>query len=328
MLWLLLLLAVAGWWRWGRARARPHRAPYRYEGMLLLVGVPGTGKTVKMVRMLVQRLAEGRHVRCNFNVRHDRVYLSLRLRYLLSHAEALAAIGRLSHLDTFEDYVDAYDCDVFIDEAQDVCNAADWQLFPHEVRTWFAQHRHRRCRVVMASHKFGAIHNYLRELIAEIQLARPAPWVLKPFYFLVRGSTAYPLLQYVTIKDAEEEVGPSGPSKTRGGVSRAFTLSMVPVDPLVASCYDTHGGVRPSPMDAIRRSRGKGEVIKLRPRVEVLNHSAPAAIDALPALSHDELVALLRDVDDQTGDRRQHPAHVLAARWTWPRPATRQAVAA
>lgn len=292
MIWAVLLivlgvLALRGWTpRGGRPRAR-----YRYTGMLLLVGIPGSGKTYKMLSLLVQRLAEGRAVRCNFNLRFERVYLALRRRYRLSHSEALAALGRVSYLDTFEDFVDAYDCDVFIDEAQDLCGSADWALFPHEVVTWFAQHRHRGCRIVMASHRFGAIHNYVRELIADIQLARPAPWFLKPAYFAVQGRSDVPLLQYVQIKSPEEDVM-SSPGARRG-VSQLFNLTMHPLDQLVASCYDTHGGVRPSPMAAYRRSKRKDELdLVLQPRREVIVVSRPA--DDLPALSIDELMECVR----------------------------------
>lgn len=304
MFWWVVLVAVVVVAVRGRKKRKG--VPYRYTGMLLLVGVPGSGKTYKMIKLMVQRLAEGRFVRVNFNVRHDRVYLALRRVHRLDHETALAAVGRIGHLDTFEDFLDAYDCDVFLDEAQDTLSSADWQSFPHEVVQWFAQHRHRLCRVVLASHRYGSIHNYVRELVGEIELARPAPWYARAA-MLARGSA--PLLQYVVIKDAEEGVTPSsGPStsKAKGG-KLLFSMSAMVLDPLTASCYDTHGGVRPSPMARVRAARRKGkDEFVLAPRVERLQVSASA--DGLPALEHGELVELLRPGGVRAG--------ALARRWS------------
>lgn len=305
-------LVLIGWWLLSRrrrgAKGTPGSVRWRYRPMLLLVGVPGSGKTYKMVHLMVRRLAEGRHVRTNYNVRHDRVYTALRRRYGLGHESALAAVGRITHLDTFEDILDAYDCDVFIDEAQDLLSSTEWSSFPHEVVQWFAQHRHRRCRVVLASHRWGSIHNYVRELIGDIELARPAPWWARAVTGAVVG--AAPMLQYIAVKDADEGVAPtSGVSAQRSRRSVVTKGEVLRLDPLIASCYDTEGGVRPSPMARIRAQRAerKGdEVLVLRPRRERLQVSWPS--DGLPYLEHQELVEALQD-------GRSGGGGLLAARW-------------
>lgn len=303
---LLLGAAVAVYVGAGRRSRRP--APkYRYCGMLLLVGVPGSGKTYKMLHLMLQRLAEGRDVRVNFNVRYDRVYWALQRQFHLTREEARAALTRITYLDSFEDFVDAYDCDVFIDEAQDVCNSTDWQMFPHEVVTWFAQHRHRRCRIVMASHRFGSIHNYVRELLAQIELARPAPWFTRAYAILFRRGL--PLLQYINIKEPDEEVTSKPNAKARKGFSMMFALSLLAVDPIVGNCYDTHGGVRPSPMAALRRKRAKSdeEVLVLKPRLSNTDVSRPSPLDDQPYLALPEWLEAVQ--------RGMEPGAELATRW-------------
>lgn len=291
----MVALVVVVWFASRRSRRRtgePGSVPFRYRPMLLLVGVPGSGKTYKMVHLMVQRLAEGRFVRTNYNVRQDRIYLALRLRYGLSDLAAKRAVGRVSYLDRFEDILDAVDCDVFIDEAQDLLSSSEWQMFPQEVVNWFAQHRHRRCRVVLASHRWGSIHNYVRDLVGDIELARPAPW----FSRMIAGIWGnVPVLQYVEVKNAEEGVTPSsGISAERSKRSVVVKGSVLRLDPLVADCYDTEGGVRRSPMQAIRderRERKGHERLVLADRR--VRHTVSRPVDGLPYLEHDELVGLL-----------------------------------
>lgn len=272
-------------------RSGPRRVRYRYTGMLLLVGVPGSGKSYKMLELLLRRLAEGRHVMVNFNLRYDRVFIALQRVYGLEAEAARAALRRIRYLDTFEDILEAIDTDVFIDEAQDMLSSADWHLFPQSIVNWFAQHRHRGCRVVLASHRWGSIHNYVRELVADVELARPAPWYARLGMLLfARGR---PLLQYVSIKEAADGATPaSGPSASRKR-NPILSLSVTVLEPLVASCYDTHGGVRESPMSRLRRERSKDAyAIVLKPRRSLVVSSSPA--DGLPALSYEEHLDAVR----------------------------------
>jgi hypothetical protein len=281
---LVLRVAFAG-------RRSPARTKYRYTGMLLLVGVPGSGKSYKMLELLLRRLAEGRHVMVNFNLRYDRVFVALQRMHHLTAEEARAALRRIRYLDTFEDIVEALDTDVFIDEAQDMLSSADWHLFPQPVVNWFAQHRHRGCRVVLASHRWGSIQNYVRELVSDVELARPAPWYARLGMLLfARGR---PLLQYVSIKEAADGATPaSGPSATKKR-NPLLSLSVTVLEPVVASCYDTHGGVRESPMSRLRRERSKdGDVIVLKVRSSVVGSSS--ATDGLPELSYQEHIDAVR----------------------------------
>lgn len=287
VLFVIVALLVGGLWLVGRRMQR--RPRYRYSPMLLIVGLPGAGKTYKLVQMMVRRLAEGRHVRVNFNVRWDRLYIALRMRHGLSPAEARAALSRVGFLDTFEDILDAVDCDVFIDEAQDLLNSAEWQVMPHEVIQWFAQHRHRQCRIIVTTHRFGALHNYVRELIGEIELARPAPWFVRAAVAARPGVT---VLQYLQIHDAEEGAlggTTAGAARKRGVL---LNLSSLTVDRVIAEVYDTHGGVRMSPMARIREARRReGERFVLTERTWRAGYSQP--VDGLPALSPEEVVAFI-----------------------------------
>lgn len=259
-------------------RDRRVRVAYRYRPMALFVGVPGSGKSYRLVADAVRSLAQGRHIRTNFYLRPDRVFIALRVRYGLSVPEARSAVRRISYIRTFEDLVDAYDCDVFLDEVQDLLSAQDWNIFPAPVVTWFAQHRHRLCRIELAAHKFGALHNYIRDgLVANIYLAKPAGVSVRAWR-LVTGAPGQ-VLQFIQIKDEEEETLKS-PGLRRGAIRRWMNGQSMPLDPIIGNCYDTEGGVLPSPLAEIRRERGKDLGIELTPRRRV--ELRAVAVDGLP----------------------------------------------
>lgn len=269
--------------------------------MTLIIGTPGMGKSYSLTWRALQSLASGRRVRLNFALRPDRVFVALRLAYGLSVERARAAVERIEYLRTWEDYVDAFDVDVFIDEAQDVYRATDWAIVPPEFITWNAQHRHRRVRIVLAAHRFGTIHNYVREgLLARVYIARPANWFLR----LMRRVThvgSLPLIQLLEAKNEEDE-------RIAGArIGLAFRMSrtdVFPLDPIIANCYDHEGGVFMSPLDVTRRERSKHEGVQLATRS--VRRKESRAVDGLPYLEAEEFAALRG-----TGQA----SSVLADRW-------------
>lgn len=270
---------------------------YRYRGILLLTGLPGSGKTYKMIAMMLQSLSDGRHVRVNFNVRYDKTYIALKKIHRLSHSDAVAAIRRITYLDDWEDYIDAYDCDVYIDECQDVMDSKEWHYIPNEFVTWGAQHRHRKCRIVLAAHRFGKIHTYWRELIASIEMARPAAFYMKPFYNFIRGNK-YPLLHYLAIKDPEEEVTDK-PRAKKGLINKFTTWSLLPLDPMIANCYDHEGGVRVSPLTKLLKDQKKHKIeLELKPRRAVYSTSEPSPLDcSKPYVGLDDFISGAKPFD-------------------------------
>lgn len=283
-----LVVACGLWLRAQVLRGQPRA--YKYRPMHLIVGTPGSGKSYTLTYRAIESLAYGRAVRLNFALLPERVFAALRIRYGLSEADARDAVRRISYFRTWEDYVDAYDLDAYVDECQDVYRSTDWHSVPPEFITWNAQHRHRLCTITLASHRFGAIHNYVREgLISNIYLAKPAMWLTR----LARtmSGNRFPLIKLLEIKDEQESTLP-GASKRGGLLYRFFRGSSYPLDPIIANCYDHVGGVFPSPLDLQRRDTGKAGLV-LKPRVAAKQRSH--AVDGMPFLSPEEHAEAMRD---------------------------------
>lgn len=295
IVWLLLLgaLVIVPPALVRRQRRRTGAAVrYKYRPMRLLVGSAGTGKSYYLTFQAVKSLAEGRSVLVNFGLRPDRVYLAMR-QYGLGHRPAMDAVGRIKELRSFDDWIEAKDCDVYIDEVQNFIPGADWHDIPTQVVVKFAEHRHFRLRVTMAAHRFLALHTYVREgLIAEVLVAR-APNVLVRIWRGMRTvaiGPQKPVLHYMNVKDESDELV-ANVKKRKGGLARLSASESVPLDPVIASCYNHIGGVFASPMTEIQRAKGRHAGVSLVVREpEPLPESY--AVDGLPALSIAEVADL------------------------------------
>jgi hypothetical protein len=284
----LLASGVLAWLLVGRRVAASGRVPaWRYVPMTLYVGVPGSGKSYRLTWGIVRVFAQGRHVRVNFGIRPAKLYIALRMRYRLTHEDAQRACTRVTEIRTWADILDSYDCDVFLDEVQMMLNSREWSMVPAAIVEWSATHRHRLCTVTMAAHRFGTIESTIREgHITRIFLTRKAP-MLRRLARRAITATPYPLLQFFAIKEDEDDILAAG--KKRGGLFRGFTSNDVePLDPVIAACYDSTGGVFPSPLALTRAEKGKDHGLALPERSG--NGLSSSAVDGLPALSDAELV--------------------------------------
>lgn len=290
-----------------RRRRTGAAVPYKYRPMRLLVGSAGTGKSYYLTFQAVKSLAEGRRVLCNFGLRPERVYLALRRRYGLGHRAAMDAVARIEYLETYDDWINAKDCDVYLDEVQDFISGQSWNLIPWVVITKFAQHRHFKLRVTMAAHRFLALHTYVREgLVAEVFVAR-APNVLVRIKRAIRTllvGPPLPQLHYMQVKDESDELT-KDVKRRKGLLSRWSSSESVPLDPLVANSYDHIGGVFESPLSIIRRESGKDHGIVLVRELDPHPESFP--VDGLPSLS---ILEVAEHADDPYGR-----ASMLAERW-------------
>jgi hypothetical protein len=161
---LFLVSAVLAWLLVGRRVAATGRVPaWRYEPMTFYVGVPGSGKSYCFTWGIVRVFAQGRHVCVNFALRPVKLYVALRMRYRLGHADALLACTRVTYIRTWADVFDAYECDVFLDEVQMMLNSREWSMVLVSIVEWSATHRHRLCTVTMVVHRFGTIESTICE---------------------------------------------------------------------------------------------------------------------------------------------------------------------
>jgi hypothetical protein len=188
---------------------------------------------------------------------------------------------------------------VFLDEVQMMLNSREWSMVPASIVEWSATHRHRLCTVTMVAHRFGTIESTIREgHITRIFLTRKAP-MLRRFARRAVTPTPYPLLQFFSIKEDEDDTLAAG--KKRGGLLRGFTSNDVqPLDPVVAACYDSTGGVFPLLFAITRVEKGKDYGLVLLERSG--NTLSSVAVDGLPALMDAELV--------------EHIAHAMPAHVT------------
>lgn len=216
-------------------------------------GTPGSGKSYALVRAGVADLARGRDVWANFSFFPELVYLALRKRYRLDHGEALAATGRVHELRSFEDLVGLYDCALLFDEAHDWLNARSWNIIPREIISWWSQHRHAGVEVHLATQRLGSVDTHVRSLCGAVWLCRPAPVVLQLPMRLVRGSRDRNVLRLTEIQD---EAGLAG-GRAAGAFEAVARNQLVVLDPVIARCYDTRGGVFPSPLHELERQRSE-----------------------------------------------------------------------
>jgi hypothetical protein len=267
--------------------------------MTLYVGVPGSGKSYRLTWGIVRALAQGRHVRVNFALRPAKLYVALRMRYRLGHADALLACTRVTYIRTWADVLDAYECDVFLDEVQMMLNSREWSMVLVSIVEWSATHRHRLCTVTMAAHRFGTIESTICEgyIICIFLICKVL--MLRCFVRRAVTPTPYPLLQFFSIKEDEDDTLAAG--KKRGGLLRGFTSNDVqPLDLVVAACYDSTGGVFLSPFAITRAEKGKDYGLVLPERSG--NTLSSVAVDGFLALTDAELV--------------EHIAHAMPAHVT------------
>lgn len=249
-------------------------------------GTPGSGKSYALVRAGVADLARGRDVWANFSFFPELVYLALRKRFRLDHGEALAATGRVHELRSFEDLVGLYDCALLFDEAHDWLNSRSWNVIPREIISWWSQHRHAGVEVHLATQRLGSVDTHVRSLCGAVWLCRPAPVVMQLPMRLLPARRDRKVLRLTEIQD---EAGLAG-GRVAGAFDAVARNQLVVLDPVIARCYDTRGGVFPSPLHELERQRSE---LGAKLDFAFKRHRAsrrPGAADGLPFLEWREYV--------------------------------------
>lgn len=204
------------------------------------VGIPGSGKSYALVLKGLQALAEGRTVYANFGLIPERVYLWLRLRRRLSHRDAVVRADRIREIRDYSDLLNVHDGVLLFDEAHMWLPSREYSLIPVEVIAFWSQHRKVGVNVYLATQRYGSVDAIVRDLVANVYWARPAPFWLR--LLLRPWARGRPVLRYTAIMD--ESFGTM--QRTVKGVFEGVQRnSVVVLDPLAAACYDTHAIFEP-----------------------------------------------------------------------------------
>lgn len=130
--------------------------------IIAFTGMPGSGKTLALVRRAEIAIKQGRKVFANF---------------------ALKGTYKIS-LDDLCTYQFPEDCVVLIDEAGRWFNSREWKDLPAEIFDLFTMHRHVKMDLYIAVQSFARIDKSLREVVELVYWADNVSW--KP-YISYRG---------------------------------------------------------------------------------------------------------------------------------------------
>ncbi|WP_243029218.1 zonular occludens toxin domain-containing protein [Thermus albus] len=256
------------------------------------VGIPGSGKSYALVVKGLEALASGRMVYANFGLLPERVYLWLRLRRRLSHRDAVERADRIREIRDYSDLLNVHDGVLLFDEAHMWLPSREFSLIPTEVIAFWSQHRKVGVDVYLATQRYGSVDAIVRELVANVYWARPAPFWLR--LLLRPWARGRPVLRYTAIMDESFGTMQKAVKGLFEGVQRN---SVVILDPLAASCYDTHAIFEPPIVRLQREMDPKRRAILDRmglswdaSRIQGRRESG----DGLPVLSMRELAEAYR----------------------------------
>lgn len=258
------------------------------------IGIPGSGKSYMLVLKGLEALAKGRLVYANFGYIRENVYYWLRSKNF-SHREAVLRADNIREIRDYSDLLNVYDGVLLFDEAHMWLPSRQFDLIPVEVIAFWSQHRKVGVDVYLATQRYGSVDAIVRDLVAFVYWARPAPFWLRLFLFpWARGRK---ILRYTSIMD--ESLG-TMVKQAKGLFEGVTRNSVVILDPLAASCYDTYAIFEPPIVRLQRELDPKKRAVfdrmglawdssKVRGRRE-----APTPKDGLPYLTVSELANAYR----------------------------------
>lgn len=260
------------------------------------VGIPGSGKSYMLVHRGLHALARGRLLYANFGFIRENVYHWLRVRAALSHREAVFRADSICEIRDYSELLNVHEGLLLFDEAHMWLPSRQFDLIPVEVIAFWSQHRKQAVDVLLATQRYGSVDAIVRDLVAFVYWARPAPFWLRLLTFpWTRGRR---LLRYTAIMD--ESIGVMQ-RQSKGIFEGIARNDVVALDPLAAACYDTYAIFEPPIVRLQRDLDPKKRVIfdrmglvwdasRVRGR-----RDAPGPRDGLPHLSIEDLASAYRE---------------------------------
>ncbi|WP_353513343.1 zonular occludens toxin domain-containing protein [Thermus sp. LT1-2-5] len=262
------------------------------------MGIPGSGKSYALVLKGLEALAapRPRPVYANFGFIRENVYHYLRRRKQLEHREAVLRTDLIREIRDYAELLNVHDGVLLFDEAHMWLPSRQFDLIPVEVIAFWSQHRKVGVDVYLATQRYGSVDAIVRELVAFVYWARPAPFFLR--LLLLPWSRGRKVLRYTSIMD--ESVG-MVQRTTRSIYEGIARNSVVILDPLAAACYDTYAIFEPPIVRLQRELDPKKRAIfermglawdasKVRGR-----RDKPRAVDGMPYLTMEDLAVAYRE---------------------------------
>lgn len=261
------------------------------------VGIPGSGKSYALVLKGLEALASPRPrpVYANFGFIRENVYHYLRRRKKLPHREAVLRTDLIREIRDYSDLLNVHDGVLLFDEAHMWLPSRQFDLIPVEVIAFWSQHRKVGVDVYLATQRYGSVDAIVRELVAFVYWARPAPFWLR--VLLIPWARGRKVLRYTSIMD--ESLGMMQ-KQAKGIFEGVARNSVVILDPLAAACYDTYAIFEPPIVRLQRELDPKKRAIfdrmglawdasRVRGRRDM-----PRAVDGAPYLTMEELAHAYR----------------------------------
>lgn len=260
------------------------------------IGIPGSGKSYMLVHRGLHALARGRTIWANFGFIRENVYYWLRFRAKLDHREAVLRADSIREIRDYNELLNVHDGLLLFDEAHMWLPSRQFDLIPVEVIAFWSQHRKTGVDVLLATQRYGSVDTIVRDLVAFVFWARPAPfWLRVVMYPWTRGRK---LLRYTSIMD--ESIGMMQ-RQAKGIFEGVARNDVVALDALAAACYDTYAIFEPPIVRLQRELDPKKRAIfdrmglawdasKLRGR-----RDAPGPRDGMPHLSISDLASAYRE---------------------------------
>ncbi|MCS7057933.1 MAG: zonular occludens toxin domain-containing protein, partial [Meiothermus sp.] len=223
------------------------------------------------------------------------VYRWLRLRKDVHHRQAVFLADSIREIRDYNELLNVHEGLLLFDEAHMWLPSRQFDLIPVEVIAFWSQHRKAGVDVLLATQRYGSVDAIVRDLVAFVYWARPAPaWLRLITLPWTRGRR---MLRYTAIMDESVGVMQRQTHTIWQGVART---DVVVLDPLAAACYDTCAIFEPPIVRLQRELDPKRRAIFDRmglawdsSKVKVRSRSASS--DGLPALSISELAQAYRE---------------------------------
>lgn len=260
------------------------------------IGIPGSGKSYMLVHRGLHALARGRTVWANFGFIRENVYYWLRIRANLDHRDAVLRADSIREIRDYNELLNVHDGLLLFDEAHMWLPSRQFDLIPVEVIAFWSQHRKTGVDVLLATQRYGSVDAIVRDLVAFVFWARPAPfWLRVITYPWTRGRK---LLRYTSVMD--ESIGMMQ-RQAKGIFEGVARTDVVALDPMAAACYDTYAIFEPPIVRLQRELDPKKRAIfdrmglawdasKVRGR-----RDAPGPRDGMPHLSISDLASAYRE---------------------------------
>jgi len=260
------------------------------------IGIPGSGKSYMLVHRGLHAVARGQTVYANFGFIRENVYHWLRRRTQLDHRTAVLRADSIREIRDYADLLNVHSGLLLFDEAHMWLPSRQFDLIPVEVIAFWSQHRKQGVDVLLATQRYGSVDAIVRDLVAFVFWARPAPFWLRLFTLpWARGAK---LLRYTSVMD--ESLGMMQ-RQAKGIFEGVARNDVVALDPLAASCYDTYAifeppivrlqrELDPKKRAAFDRMGLAWDASKVRGR-----RDAPGPRDGLPHLSIADLATAYRE---------------------------------